>query len=129
MKSYFYLFSLALVLFSCSDETLIEDELYKEIVAEYKKEGIKLEPLLDEIEEQLISERILSGKGGLAKVKYYEEIVATGEVVGSMDLSVFEPLMIHPFNAELMSKCQNRVKKNYSVSFEKSSFRKKMENL
>ena len=50
--------------------------MYERTIAEYKKEGVDLEPFLDNLEAKFIEEGILSGQGGLAKVKYFERLAA-----------------------------------------------------
>jgi hypothetical protein len=68
MKNSLYALVVFFLLISCSKGNKIEDQLYEQTVAEYKKEGVDLEPLLDKIEAQFIKEGVLTGKGGLAKV-------------------------------------------------------------
>ncbi|NRA11193.1 MAG: hypothetical protein HRT57_04470, partial [Crocinitomicaceae bacterium] len=53
-----YLITVFFLLFSCSDDKEIEDQMYERTIAEYKKEGVDLEPFLDNLEAKFIEEGI-----------------------------------------------------------------------
>ena len=107
----FYLLFVGLFLFSCSNATLIEDQLYDELKSEYKKKGIDLESLLDDIENELIADGTLSGKGGLAKAKYYQKVAAGNPMISISNQGVMDILKELPFDNELLTKCQKEVQK------------------
>lgn len=72
----------SLILFqSCNKlDTPVEDALFECLVAEYKSQGITIEPILDSLENYYVKHDVLSSKTPLAKVEYYEGIAKSDEV-------------------------------------------------
>jgi hypothetical protein len=122
MKNSLYALVVFFLLISCSKGNKIENQLYEQTVAEYKKEGVDLEPLLDKIEAQFIKEGVLTGKGGLAKVKYYERLAAGKEMKGLNNFEVIQPVLGHPLNSGFLSRAQKSVMLNDSLAYINSDF-------
>jgi biopolymer transport protein ExbD len=129
MKSSLYAIAVFFLLLSCTKGNKIEDQLYERTVAEYKKEGIELEPLLDKIEAQFIKEGILTGKGGLAKVKYYERLAAGKEMKGLKNLDVIQPIVEHPMTSGFLDRAKRTVMDRDSIAYVSSDFVSKMQRI
>lgn len=67
--------------YGCLDSKYtVEDELYSCLEAEYYKQGIDVEPLIDSLENYYISQDVLIDKTGKSKFDFYKEISETGKV-------------------------------------------------
>ena len=121
--------ALIFLLISCSKGTEIEDQLYERTVAEYKKEGIELEPLLDKIEAQFIKEGLLTGKGGLAKVKYYERLAAEKEFRDLKKFDVIRPVIEYPLTSGFLNRAQKSAMLKDSLAYVNSEYFSKMHRI
>lgn len=127
MKGVFYLFTVLVLTVSCSAEPSesIEDQIYAEVKSEFKKNGIDLESYLDDVEDQMIAEGLLIGKGGLAKVKYYEIIAESGEIPSLKDRSMLELLFETDLTSQIIVECDQIVRERDSVAYDESEYFKR----
>lgn len=117
------IFLVSCIILGCNaQESSIEDKLYACLVSHYTEQGIDLNESLDSIENYLVEKHILKSKDGLGKIKYYQEIINSGEIPGIMRTSLMDRLAeIYP----LKNHTENCIFKTYkldSVQYMKSTF-------
>ena len=122
MVKFFPLTFLLILAASCSKEIVFEDKLYSSMVGRYATDNVPLDQILDSLENQMIKEGILTGKGGQAKVDYYEKIVETGEAPYFENFALVERLVDPSMYLAITSETIDSLKIADPASFASSTY-------
>ncbi len=86
----FYLFIVFSILNSCSNEYLVEDELYEFIEGEFSNQGLDLKNTLDTLEQMYLDQELIESTSAKSYRNYYQKNIDEGMLLSLQDYYLTE---------------------------------------